>query len=292
MEAGWLGNMEDKFSSMNVRYENSPKETAGMNTTELRRAFLVEQMMVPGKIEFTYSHYDRVILGGSSPLNNHDLILGNYAELKSEYFLERRELGIINVGGSGEVIVDGEKFILEKLDALYIGKECKEVVFRNKNENMPASYFLMSAPAHKKYPTMKMAREAASPLELGALETSNQRIIYKYIHADGLKSCQLVMGLTVLKPGNVWNTMPAHTHDRRMEVYFYFDMAAEHRVFHLMGQPHESRHMVVGNHQGIISPPWSMHAGCGTSNYSFIWGMAGENQAFTDMDFVAIKDIK
>lgn len=277
---------------MEVRYESSPKEVKGMNTEEIRANFLVEKMMEPGKISLTYTHYDRVIIGGAVPTVNAPLTLPVFNELKADYFLERRELGVINVGGPGEVQVDGQVYKLNKLDGLYIGKGDKEIIFKSTDDASSANFFLMSAPAHHKYPTAVMTKEQASPVELGAAETVNQRTIYKYIHLDGLKSCQLVMGLTVLKTGNVWNTMPSHVHDRRMEAYFYFDLNEDQRVFHFMGQPTETRHMLVGNHEGIISPPWSIHSGCGSSNYSFIWGMAGENLVFTDMDFVAIKDLR
>ncbi|HYG38987.1 MAG TPA: 5-dehydro-4-deoxy-D-glucuronate isomerase [Cytophagales bacterium] len=276
---------------MQVRYQNSPKEVSQMNTQELRTNFLVENMMEAGKINLTYTHYDRVIVGGACP-SGAPLTLQTYDPLKADYFLERRELGIINVGGSGEIIVEGNSYTLNKLDCLYIGKGEKEVKFISSDKNNPACYFLMSAPAHQKLPVALMRKEEASPVEMGSAETSNQRTIYKYIHQDGLKSCQVVMGLTVLKQGSVWNTMPAHVHDRRMEAYFYFDLNKDQRVFHFMGQPQETRHLLVGNHHGIISPPWSIHSGCGTANYSFIWAMAGENYVFTDMDFVAIKDLR
>jgi 4-deoxy-L-threo-5-hexosulose-uronate ketol-isomerase len=277
---------------MQTRYENSPKEVSRMNTEELRTNFLVENMIEAGKVNLTYTHYDRVIIGGAAPQQGTPLKLETYDQLKADYFLERRELGIINVGGSGEIEVEGQTYNLDKLDCLYIGKGEKQVLFKTLNNTDPARYFLMSAPAHQKYPITLMKKEQASPVEMGSGETSNHRTIYKYIHQDGIKSCQVVMGLTVLKPGSVWNTMPAHVHDRRMEAYFYFDLNPDHRVFHFMGQPTETRHMLLANHQGIISPPWSIHSGCGTANYSFIWAMAGENYVFTDMDFVAIKDLK
>jgi len=196
------------------------------------------------------------------------------------------------VGGDGEISVDGTSFSLSKLDALYIGKGSKTVTFTSESAESPAQFFLLSAPAHQEYPTRKMSKEEASPVSLGTVETANERTIYKYIHRDGIKSCQVVMGLTVLKTGSVWNTMPAHVHDRRMEAYLYFDVNADHRVFHLMGQPQNTRHIVVANHQAVLSPPWSIHSGAGTTNYSFIWAMAGENQDFTDMDFANIADLK
>ncbi len=190
------------------------------------------------------------------------------------------------------VEVDGTAHEVHKLGCLYIGKGHQEITFKSILPEDPARFFLLSAPAHKSHPVRLMGREEASPAEMGSADTSNQRTIYKYIHQDGIRSCQLVMGLTVLKSGSVWNTMPAHTHDRRMEAYFYFDLPEDQRVFHLMGQPSQTRHLVVANHQAVISPPWSIHSGCGTSSYSFIWGMAGENYTFTDMDFVAMKDLR
>ena len=276
---------------MQVRYQHSPTETAQMNTAQLREHFLVSSLMQRDTINLTYSHYDRVIVGGAMPLTD-DLKLGTYDALKSEYFLERRELGIINVGGDGEIIADGKKFSLRKLDCLYLGKGTKQVSFQSLNVIDPAKYYLLSSPAHHVYPAQLMRREDASPTDMGTLQTANNRTIYKYIHADGLKSCQLVMGLTILKEGSVWNTMPAHTHDRRMEAYFYFDVPESHVVFHFMGQPQETRHLVISNYDAVLSPPWSIHSGSGTSNYSFIWGMAGENYVYTDMDLVAIKDLR
>ncbi|RFS14317.1 5-dehydro-4-deoxy-D-glucuronate isomerase [Emticicia sp. C21] len=276
---------------MQARYESSPKETAGMNTAELRNNFLVETLFTPDQIHIVYSHYDRMILGGIMP-KNEAVELGNYDELKSDYFLERREIGIINVAGNGKITVDGEAFNINKLDCLYVGKGAQKVVFESVDSSNPAKYFILSAPSHAAYPTRLMTKEEASPANMGAVETANQRIIYKYIHLDGIRSCQLVMGLTVLQTGSVWNTMPSHTHDRRMEAYCYFDVPENHRVLHLMGQPQETRHLWISNHQAIISPPWSVHSGCGTSNYSFIWGMAGENQSFADMDFIPISELR
>lgn len=276
---------------MQARYESSPKETAGMNTAELRNNFLVETLFTPDQIHIVYSHYDRMILGGVMP-KNEAVELGNYDELKSDFFLERREIGIINVAGDGKITVDGEAFNINKLDCLYVGKGAQKVVFESVDSNKPAKYFILSAPAHAAYPTRLMTKEEASPASMGAVETANQRVIYKYIHLDGIRSCQLVMGLTVLQTGSVWNTMPSHTHDRRMEAYCYFDVPENHGVLHLMGQPQETRHLWISNHQAIISPPWSVHSGCGTSSYSFIWGMAGENQSFSDMDFIPISELR
>lgn len=275
---------------MQTRYCQSPQETKAMNTDQLRSNFLIETLFEANVFHFTYTLYDRAIVGGVMPIE--PMVLGNYEELKANFFLERREMGIINVGGDGEIEAEGKVFKIRKLDCVYLGKNTEGVVFRSLNATQPARFFIMSTPAHKDYPNCLLTKEEASPVELGSVETANERTIYKYIHLDGIRSCQLVMGLTVLKKGSVWNTMPAHTHDRRMEVYCYFDVPEAHRVFHYMGQPQETRHLVVANHQSIISPPWSIHAGSGTSNYSFIWAMAGENQVFTDMDFVEIKDLR
>jgi 4-deoxy-L-threo-5-hexosulose-uronate ketol-isomerase len=276
---------------MEVRYHNSPKETAQMNTDQLRSQFLIENLMIANEVKLVYSHYDRVIIGGCMPLEQ-ETVLPNPDPLKAEYFLERREIGIINIGGKGQITADGTSYSLDCLDCLYLGKGTKTVGFKSLDSKNPAKFYLLSAPAHASYPVQQMTKEQASPVDMGTLQTANNRTIYKYIHADGLKSCQLVMGLTILKEGSVWNTMPAHTHDRRMEAYFYFDLPADHVVLHLMGQPQETRHLVVKNHDAIISPPWSIHAGCGTSNYSFIWGMAGENYVYTDMDAVKIIELK
>lgn len=276
---------------MEIRFQNSPKETSEMNTQELRAHFLVQGLMQDDQLQLVYSHYDRVIIGGVKPVSK-AVELSNDPELRADYFLERREIGIINVGGSGTVEADGVKYSLDKLDCLYLGKGTKKVVFTSSDKSNAATFFLLSSPAHQTYENRKLTKEEASPVELGDQSTANRRTIYKYIHADGIKSCQLVMGLTVLSSGSVWNTMPPHTHTRRMEAYFYFDVPEQHRAFHFMGEPTETRHLLTANHEAIISPPWSIHSGCGTSNYSFIWGMAGENYTFTDMDAVAITALR
>lgn len=262
-----------------------------MNTHTLRDNFLVENLFEQGKIKLTYSHYDRVIIGGIQPAAE-ALVLPNPPELRAAHFLERRELGIINIGKKGKITADGKTYELEKMDCLYLGKGTENIQFFSENAEQPAQFFLLSAPAHRDFPNLKMTAEEAAPAKMGASETANARTIYKYIHPDGIKSCQLVMGLTVLETGSVWNTMPPHTHDRRMEVYCYFDVQEGQRVLHLMGEPDQTRHLWVGNHQAIISPPWSIHSGCGTMAYAFIWGMAGENQSFADMDFVSISNLK
>jgi 4-deoxy-L-threo-5-hexosulose-uronate ketol-isomerase len=278
-------------NNMQIRFQNSPKETREMSTEQLRENFLVQHLMQNDKLSMVYSHYDRMIIGGAKPVDQ-VIALENHPELRSEYFLQRREIGIINVGGAGAVEADGEKFEMEKLSCVYLGKGCQKISFRSVNKNTPAVFYFLSAPAHQTYPNKKFTKEEASPSQMGDAATANKRTIYKYIHADGIQSCQLVMGLTILSEGSVWNTMPAHTHTRRMEAYFYFDVAAEHRVLHLMGEPTETRHLVVANHEAVISAPWSIHAGCGTSNYGFIWGMAGENYTYTDMDPAPITELK
>jgi 4-deoxy-L-threo-5-hexosulose-uronate ketol-isomerase len=276
---------------MEVRFQNSVKETAQMNTSELRSNFLIENLMADDKLSLVYSHYDRVIVGGAKPVSK-TLSLETQDELKADYFLQRRELGIINVGGDGTVEANGESFSLRKLDAAYIGKGVKEVGFKSTDKNNPALFYLLSAPAHQSYPNKKLTKEEALPATVGDGSTANRRTIYKYIHAEGLQSCQLVMGLTILEQGSVWNTMPAHTHTRRMEAYFYFDVAEDQRVFHFMGQPQETRHLLMANHQAVLSPPWSIHSGCGTANYGFIWGMAGENYNYTDMDPAPLNEMR
>ena len=276
---------------MEVRFQNSPKETAAMGTGELRQNFLVERLMVDGQIKLVYSHYDRVIIGGAKPLQS-ALTLETHPELRADYFLERRELGVINVGGQGSVEIDGESFTLNKLDCVYAGKGVKQVSFKSLSASDPAVFYLLSSPAHQAYPARKLTKEEAQPSSLGDQSTANKRTIYKYIHADGIQSAQLVMGLTILEDGSVWNTMPSHTHTRRMEAYFYFDVREDQRVFHFMGQPQETRHLLVANYEAIISPPWSIHSGCGTANYGFIWGMAGENYTYTDMDPAPLKDLR
>ena len=276
---------------METRFAISPNEAKQFDTQQICDNFLVKQLIQNDKVQLIYSHYDRVIIGGAKPVGK-TLSLPNHPELRADYFLERRELGIINVGNAGTVSADGKEFVMRKFDCVYLGKGTTEVQFKSAGKKDPAIFYLLSAPAHHTFPNKLMVKEKATPVELGATGTSNKRTIYKYIHADGIKSCQLVMGLTVLDTGSVWNSIPPHTHTRRMEVYFYFDIPEQHRVFHFMGAPQETRHIVMANHEAVISPPWSTHYGCGTSNYGFIWGMAGENLMYTDMDPVAVTEIK
>jgi len=257
----------------------------------IRERFLLDALAVADEINCAYTHYDRMIVGLAQPVKK-ALTLENYAELRADCFLERREIGIINVAGNGMVTADGQTFQLKKLDCLYIGKGVKEVSFSSDDASSPALFYLLSSPAHTSYPTTLMTNAEAVKVNAGDAATANLRVINKYIHLEGIKSCQLVMGLTILSEGSVWNTMPAHTHDRRMEAYFYFDLKDEHRIIHYMGKGDETRHIVMKNYDSVISPPWSIHSGSGTSNYKFIWGMAGENLDYTDMDALAITDLK
>jgi 4-deoxy-L-threo-5-hexosulose-uronate ketol-isomerase len=262
-----------------------------MNTEELRETFLLEGMFEPGEIEFAYVDLDRTVIGAAVPLGD-PLTLETEPELRAEYFLERRELGILNVGGAGTIAVEGRSFDLDKLDCLYVGRGAKAVSFSSKNSADPAYFYLLSYPAHAQYPTSMVKFSDLQGLQLGAAETCNKRTIYKAIYKDGIKSCQLVMGFTLLEAGSNWNTMPPHTHMRRSEVYFYFDVDSGHRVLHLMGPPDATSHLVVADKEVVVSPGWSIHAGVGTKNYGFCWGMGGENQAYDDMDPVTIVDLK
>ncbi len=276
---------------MQVRFQNSPKETSQMNTQELRDNFLVQGLMKPGSLELVYSHYDRLIIGGAVPTDA-AIALHNEDELKAKFFLERREMGIINIGGKGTVTADGVNYEIEKLECVYLGKGTEDVKFSSADAASPAHFYILSLPAHHTYPNRMMTKAEAAPVHLGDIATSNKRTIYKYIHNDGIQSCQLVMGLTTLEPGSVWNSVPPHTHTRRMEAYFYFDVDATQRVMHFMGEPQETRHLVIANNEAAISAPWSMHFGVGTASYGFIWGMAGENKEFTDMDPAPVATLK
>ena len=268
-----------------------PDDFKNYHTSLIRERFLLEELAQPGKINFAYTHYDRMMVGIAMPAAT-QLDLPLFDILRADHFLERREIGIINVGGDGKITAGDEKFSLKKLDCLYIGRGTKNVSFSSADAAKPAVFYILSCPAHAVHPTKLLKKEEAQGGAMGAAETANKRTIYRYIHKDGLQSCQLVMGLTILEPGSVWNTIPAHTHDRRMEVYFYFDVPDNQVVFHYMGEPQETRHMVVKNYSATVSPPWSIHAGSGTSNYGFIWGMAGENLEYTDMDVVQLNDLR
>ena len=276
---------------LDVRYANHPEDSKHYTTEELRKHYFIETIFTADEPSLTYSHVDRIIAGGIMPVKKEVRLEGS-KELGSEFFLERRELGVINIGGAGKIIVDGIEYKMNPKDGLYVGMGSKELVFISDDENVPAKFYVNSAPAHMTYPIVKIDIEKANPVKLGSLSNSNERTIFQYVHPAVCKSCQLLMGMTVLEPNNMWNTMPCHTHERRMEVYFYFNMKPETRVFHLMGEPTETRHLVVGNEQGVISPSWSIHSGVGTSNYTFIWGMVGENQTFIDMDHVAMEDMR
>lgn len=276
---------------MNIRYANHPEDSKKYTTEELRNHYLVEEIFVEDKISLTYSHVDRIVFGGAMPVNEEiELVAGK--EMGVEFFLQRREMGLINVGGAGVVTLDGVEYDLKKQDGLYIGMGTKEVKFSSKDSKDPAKFYINSVPAHHSYPTVKIDINEANPVKLGDNSTLNKRTIYQYVHPNVCKSCQLLMGMTMLEPGNAWNTMPCHTHERRMEVYFYFDMKEDTRVFHLMGEPSETRHLVLKNEQAVISPSWSIHSGVGTSNYTFIWGMCGENQTFDDMDHVKMETLR
>ncbi|WP_423801919.1 5-dehydro-4-deoxy-D-glucuronate isomerase [Neobacillus sp. SAB-20_R2A] len=276
---------------METRYAIHPEDMKKYTTEELRREFLVETLFELGQVHLTYTHNDRMIFGGVTPAEQ-ELTIKLDKELGVEYFLERRELGIINIGGDGAVILDGVEYEMQGRDGLYVGKGTKEVLFRSNDANNPAKFYINSTPAHHTYPTVKIDINKIVPLETGEPGTLNERKIHQYVHPNVCESCQLQMGLTMLAPGSVWNTMPCHTHERRMEVYLYFDMEPETRVFHFMGKPDETRHLVLKNEQAAISPSWSIHTGTATSNYTFIWGMCGENITYTDMDFVKMEDLR
>ncbi len=276
---------------MNNRYANHPNDSKKYDTNQLREHYMVEEIFSDDKVELTYSHVDRIIFGGIKPVNE-SLKLEAGKSMGVDYFLERREMGVINVGGEGIVSIDGEEFALNNKDGLYIGKGNKDIIFKSSNPKNPAKFYINSVPAHKEYKTVKIEIEKANPVKMGDNSTLNKRTIYQYVHPNVCESCQLLMGLTILEPGSAWNTMPCHTHERRMEVYFYFDMEEDTRVIHLMGEPTETRHLIVKNEQAIISPSWSIHSGVGTSNYTFIWGMCGENQTFTDMDHISMDTLR
>lgn len=262
-----------------------------MDTARLRETFLIEQLFEPGTVHWVYSHYDRFMAGGAVPTAQ-PLHLEAPEELKAAYFLERRELGVINIGGPGVVRVEGQPHEVGFKEALYVGRGRREVSFESNDPSNPARFYLNSTPAHREFPLKKVSRTEAEKVTLGALETSNHRTINKLMVNSVVETCQLQMGMTELKTGSVWNTMPAHTHDRRMEVYLYFELPEGQSVCHFMGQPQETRHIWMQNQQAVISPPWSIHAGAGTSNYTFIWGMAGENLDYDDMDKCAITDLR
>ncbi len=272
------------------RWSSSPDAAARMDTAELRANFLVEELFAPGRIILTYSHNDRMVIGGAMP-GVRPLPLETITPAGTASFLDRRELIVVNIGSDGMVVVDGTMFALGARDMLYVGRGAT-VEFASADADQPAKFYLVSAPAHSTHPTRLIRIADAKRLDLGAPETCNQRSIFQFIHADGAKTCQLVVGLTTFAPGSVWNTMPPHVHDRRSEAYLYFDLPDAARVFHLMGEPEETRHLVVGNEQAILSPGWSIHAGVGTASYAFIWAMAGDNVDYTDIDPAPLSSLR
>lgn len=277
---------------MERRYASHPNEVKRFDTERLRQEFHIPKLFTTDRLELVLTHEDRMIVGGAAPVNEAVKLEVNLKELGVSFFLERRELGAINVGGPGIISVDGTDYELNTKDCLYVGMGSKEVLFKSRDVANPAKFYLNSAPAHKEFPTAKTTLAEAESGALGSIENSNDRTIHRFIHENGLQSSQLVMGMTQLKTGNMWNTMPAHVHPRRMEAYMYFDLPEEAVVFHLMGEPDETRHIVMRNEQAVISPSWSIHSGVGTSNYTFIWGMAGDNKAYADMDAVPMKHLK
>lgn len=268
-----------------------PGDVKNYDTTKLREEFLVEKLFVENEINLSYSQYERYIVGGVLPVGQ-VLTMETIDAIKSEYFCERRELGVINIGATGVVSVDGESYELKNKEAIYIGRGSKNVTFESSDSANPAKFYLGSTPAHKEYPVTLVNKDKANILNLGALATSNERTIYQLIVPGIVDSCQLVMGLTELHEGSVWNTMPSHTHDRRMEAYFYFEVPQGQSVCHLMGEPQETRHVFIHNEQAVFSPEWGIHSGVGTANYSFIWGMGGENLDYTDMDHVQADELR
>ncbi len=277
---------------MEVRYSPDPFGYKRMSTEELRKTFLIENIFTTGQIDMTYSDIDRSITGSAVPTKEALKLESSKKEMAAEYFTERREIGVINIGEKGSITVDGKKYEMEHKDALYIGRGSKEIIFNSNDSENPAVFYFSSFPAHTEYPTTHAKFSDADPTKLGSLKDANQRTIYKYIHPKGIKSCQLVMGLTELEEGSTWNTMPVHTHQRRSEVYMYFNLDENARLFHLMGEPSETRHIVLKNRQAVLSPSYSIHSGAGTQNYSFIWSMGGENQDFDDMDWVDMSELR
>ena len=276
---------------MKIYHQVHPEDFSNYKTTAIREKFLVEHLLSADKIECAYTHYDRMVIGAAYPVTA-ALKLGTYDQLKAAHFLDRREIGIINISGNGSIVVDGEKFALQKMDCLYIGMGKKDIEFSSDDAANAAKFIFFSCPAHQSYPTRLMHPAEAMPAAMGSLDNNNERIINKYVHNDGIKSCQLLLGVTSFKKGSIWNTMPPHLHDRRMESYFYFDLPEDQRIIHFMGEANETRHIFLNNEQAILSPSWSIHSGVATASYSFIWAMAGENMAFTDMDAVPLKSLQ
>ncbi len=276
---------------METRLMPSARETAVLDTAELRASFLLDRLFTIGELDLVYTDLDRAVVGSAVPTTD-ALDLSNDEALKAEFFLQRRELGILNLGSAGTVTVDGTAYEMAAHDCLYVGRGSKDVSFESASASEPAVFYLISYLAHATHPTTKATRADANRVELGSKEECNERTIFQYIHENGIRSCQLVLGFTEFQPGSIWNTMPCHTHDRRREVYCYFEVPAAHRVLHMMGQPQETRPLWVADRQVVLSPPWSIHSGCGTASYRFCWAMGGENQAFTDMDRIEIADLR
>lgn len=276
---------------MKIYHQVHPEDFSNYKTAAIREKFLMENLVSPDKVECAYTHYDRMVIGAAYPATT-VLKLESYEQLKADYFLARREIGIINIAGDGTIVVDGEIFALQKMDCLYIGMGKQDIVFGSNDANSPAKFIFFSCPAHHTYPTRLMRPAEAMPAAMGSLDNNNERVINKYIHNDGIKSCQLLLGVTSFKKGSIWNTMPPHLHDRRMESYFYFDLPEDQRIIHFMGEADETRHIFLNNEQAVLSPSWSIHSGVATASYSFIWAMAGENMAFTDMDAVPLKSLR
>lgn len=280
---------------MDIRYSVNQRDFKRYTTEEVRGEFLIENLYKKDEVVAVYSHVDRMVTLGCMPVNEAVSIskgIDVWANFGTDYFLERREIGIFNIGGAGKIKADGEVFEMGYKDCLYITKGTKDVTFESNSPENPAKFYMVSAPAHTSYKTTFISIEKAAKKPLGSMETSNKRVINQFIHPDVLQTCQLSMGMTVLEPGSVWNTMPAHTHERRMEIYMYFEVPENQVVFHMMGEGQETRHIVMQNEQAVISPSWSIHSGAGTSNYTFIWAMGGENQAFDDMDNIATTDLR
>ena len=280
---------------MDIRYAANPRDVKRYTTEELRNEFLIENLYQPDSVTAVYSHVDRMVTLGCMPVTETvsiDKGIDVWANFGTKFFLERREIGIFNIGGEGTIAVDGIIYELGYKDCLYITMGAKEVLFASKCAEKPAKFYMVSAPAHRSYETRLLKLADANKKPCGDAATSNKRVINQFIHPAVLKTCQLSMGMTVLESGSVWNTMPAHTHERRMEVYMYFEVPEDQVVFHMMGQGQETRHIVMKNEQAVISPSWSIHAGAGTSNYTFIWAMGGENQEFDDMDVIPITELK
>jgi len=275
---------------MEVRQAANAKDVKFYTTERLREEFHISGLFTPDNIKMVYSHIDRIITAGVMPVNE-TLQLEAGKELAADYFLQRREMGCINIGGKGVITVDGVEYVMNPRDGIYIGMGNKEITFKSEDASAPAKFYVSSCPAHTIYPTVKIDITKAKKVPCGSVEECNKRVINQYIHPEVMKSCQLAMGLTQLAVGSNWNTMPCHTHDRRMEVYLYLDMSENDVVFHMMGEPTQTRHIIMHNEEAVISPSWSIHSGVGTRNYSFIWAMCGENQEFTDMDFIETKDL-